>query len=104
MRKSRLSDFGCAKLLEHILTRHYKIKGRDLDKIIMIAEAQYPHFEQMDLHAKRKLANKIMHKFERQSEVKDRVVVELFDSTVGAGSQVRLFALKALCKYIQRVM
>lgn len=66
----------CRALLEHILKKHYKIDADDLDKTITMAEARYSHFKKMKLHDKRKLANEIMHRYEKHSEVEDRVVIE----------------------------
>jgi hypothetical protein len=67
----------CRALIEHILEKHYKIKEKGLDKKITFAEDRYTHFRKMNLHEKRKLANKIMHKYEKQGEVDDWVVVDL---------------------------
>lgn len=66
----------CRALLEHIFKKHYKIEENDLDKMITMAEGRYSHFKKMKLHDKRMLANTIMHEYERQSEVEDRVVVD----------------------------
>ena len=66
----------CRALLEHILKKHYKIQEDDLDRMITMAEGRYSHFKRMRLHDKRKLANDIMHNYEKQSEVADRVVIE----------------------------
>jgi len=70
----------CRALLEHILKKHYKIEEDDLNKMITIAEAQYSHFKKMNLHDKRKLANAIMHKYEKQSEVEDQSVVDFLET------------------------
>lgn len=70
----------CRALLEHILKKHYKIEGNDLNKMITMAEARYSHFKKMKLHDKRKLANTIMHKYEKQSEVEDQSVVDFLDT------------------------
>ena len=66
----------CRAILEHILNKHYRIEEGDLDKTITMAEGRFSQFKKMKLHEKRKLANSIMHKYEKHSEVEDRVVVD----------------------------
>ena len=66
----------CRALLEHILEKHYRIDGERLDKMIAIAERRFNQFRKLDLQGKRKLANRIMHDYEKQSDVEDKIVVD----------------------------
>ena len=66
----------CRALLEHILEKHYRIDGEGLDKMIAIAEHRFNQFRKLDLQGKRKLADRIMHDYEKQSDVEDKIVVD----------------------------
>ncbi len=66
----------CRALLEHILQKHYRIEEEGLDKMITIAEGRFKQFRKLDLHKKRKLANRIMHDYEKQSDLEDKIVVD----------------------------
>ncbi len=66
----------CRALLEHILSTHYNIKADHLDNMITLAEARYNHFRKMRMQESRKLANRIMHDYEKKPHVEDKAVVE----------------------------
>ena len=66
----------CRALLEHILSKHYKIEEAGLDNMITVAEGRYKHFKRMRMNDRRKLANRIMHDYEKKPHVEDEAVVE----------------------------
>ena len=66
----------CRALLEYVLKKHYKIEDCKLGQMITLAERKYSRLKKMNLQEKKNLANEIMHEYERQSEVEDRIVVD----------------------------
>lgn len=66
----------CRALLEHILQKHYKIENGNLQDMITIAEGHFRKFRKLGLQKKRYLANRIMHDFEKQSDIEEKSVVE----------------------------
>ena len=71
----------CRVLLEHILRKHYGIKEEDLDKMVTTAEKRSARFRRLGLHEKRKFVNRLLHRYERTSNIEDKAVVE-FLSTI----------------------
>lgn len=66
----------CRALLEHVFKKHYKINAEDLKNTITMAESKYSHFKKMNLQEKRRLANEIMHKYEKRVEIEDSIVID----------------------------
>lgn len=66
----------CRALLEHILKEHFKIEERKLGKMITVAEGRFNQFRKLNLHGKCDLANRVMHNYEKQSDLEDRSVLD----------------------------
>lgn len=66
----------CRALLEHILEKHYHIDEKDLEKMITKAEGQFKQFRKLNMQRKRRLANRIMHDYEKQQEIEDQIVID----------------------------
>ena len=64
----------CRALLDHILTKHYEIRGMDLKDIISIAEERHEHLKGLNLQDKRLLGNTVLHKYEKRSTDLDKSV------------------------------
>ena len=54
--------------MEHVLEKYYLCSGDDLGKIISEAERRYKHLRGLNLHSKRKLANKVLHDYENRGK------------------------------------
>jgi hypothetical protein len=66
----------CRALMEYILKKYYGIKADDLEKIIAIAEQKFPNLVKLKMQNKRKIANNILHDYEKKSENEDKAVIE----------------------------
>jgi hypothetical protein len=64
----------CRALFEHILKKHYDIRGMDLKDIICIAEDRHEHLKGLKLQEKRVLGNTVLHKYEKRSTDLDKAV------------------------------
>ncbi len=51
----------CRALMEEVLRSHYRIEAEDLEKVIAIAEARIPWVRPLNLQARRRLANQVLH-------------------------------------------
>lgn len=65
----------CRALMEHILTKYYKVKEENLKKIIAKAEIKFPELKRFKMDDKRRLGNDILHDYENSSEIADKAVV-----------------------------
>ena len=65
----------CRAIMEHVLENHYKVKDKDLETTIAIAEQRFPQLKKWNLQKKRKLANDMLHNYEKNSKVEDEAVV-----------------------------
>lgn len=66
----------CRALLENVLINHYHFAGEDLDKIITTAEIKHPYFRELNLHKKRKMANRILHDYKKDKPIKDSDILD----------------------------
>jgi hypothetical protein len=66
----------CRALLEHVLKEHYHIGEESLAKVIAKAEGVYPQLRRLKLQRKRELANRVMHDYENQTDMRDQSVIE----------------------------
>jgi hypothetical protein len=66
----------CRALLEHILTEHYSLQEKNLEKIIILAEEKFPNLKKLNMRHKKNLANDILHEYEKRPEVEDKAVVD----------------------------
>lgn len=64
----------CRALLDHILKKHYEIRGMDLKDVISIAEERHEHLKGLNLQDKRLLGNTVLHKYEKRSTDLDKAV------------------------------
>ncbi len=70
----------CRAFLEHILEKHYHIDEENLEKKITKAEGQFKQFRKLNMQGKRRLANRIMHNYEKQGEIKDKIVIDFLNT------------------------
>lgn len=66
----------CRALIEHILKKHYKVYGKDLEERINNAAHLFPHFLKPKLHNIRIKANKILHYYESGTNIKNLEVTD----------------------------
>jgi len=67
----------CRALMEHILQKYYRVKGTNLQNIIVLAEMKFPQLRKLNMDNKRKLANNILHEYEnKQSGLEDKAVID----------------------------
>lgn len=66
----------CRALLEHILKEHYHFIDENLAKVIAKAESAYPQFLKLKMQHKRDMANRVMHDYEKQTDMQDHSVIE----------------------------
>lgn len=66
----------CRALLEHVLRKHYRIEGEDLEKVIFFAEKSHNHLKKLNLQDKRRLGNTVLHKYEKRAKNLDKAALD----------------------------
>jgi len=66
----------CRAILEHVLKEHYHFRDENLAKVIAKAESAYPQFRKLNMQRKRDMANRVMHDYEKQTDMQDQSVIE----------------------------
>jgi hypothetical protein len=68
----------CRALLEHVLIKHYRIKGENLKlgKIIFLAERRHDHLKRLNLQDKKEEANAVIHRYEDRAEKLDKAALD----------------------------
>jgi hypothetical protein len=66
----------CRALMEHILKKHYKVYGKDLEERINNAAHLFPQFLKQKLHNLRIKANKVLHYYESGINIKNLEVTD----------------------------
>jgi hypothetical protein len=66
----------CRAVLEHVLKKHYRIKGEDLERIIFLAEKRHNHLKGLNLKAKKNDANAVLHRYEERAKNLDKAALD----------------------------
>jgi hypothetical protein len=66
----------CRALLDHVLRKHYRIKGKDLERVIFFAEKSHNHLKKLNLQDKRLLGNAVLHKYEKRAKSLDKAALD----------------------------
>jgi hypothetical protein len=66
----------CRALMEHLLKRHYNVRGKDMENVIAMAEIRYPQLKKLKMQGKRRISNDMLHDYEGGVDIEEQALIE----------------------------